>query len=112
MRKLLEYMDSGKIFSCKVVTYDKNRKKGGTIVEYSEAKQLGAGEGEHIPEQRPPTRIEAKRSPNKPGTKRNPNHRKYYTRNIVIYQNGVETAIKRKIHPPLIVEFNGKEVLV
>ncbi|MEO0334271.1 MAG: hypothetical protein AAF223_21805, partial [Bacteroidota bacterium] len=42
---------------------------------------------------------------------RNPNHRKHYTRNInVVTSDGFRTTIIRKIHIPLLVEFNNQTV--
>ena len=60
--------------------------------------------------QRPPTFLEAK-AQQLAMAKRNPRHRRWYTRNICLLQNGVLTSIIRKIHPPLILEFNGQIVV-
>jgi hypothetical protein len=39
---------------------------------------------------------------------RNPNHQWHYTRNIRLLSQGMATESIIKIHPPLIIEFNGQ----
>ena len=102
-------MESGQAFSLKVVAYNRQRKKGGDIKEYAEAilvRPTNEGEGNG----RPPTRLEQLRK-ELAACKRDPRHRKWYTRNIRILQNGFPTSIIRTIHPPLVIEFNGQKVV-
>ena len=40
--------------------------------------------------------------------KRNPLHNQHYTRNIRVVMDGLETESIYKIHPALIIEFNGQ----
>ncbi len=40
--------------------------------------------------------------------KRDPNHGAHYTRNIRVIIDGHQTEILYKIHPLLIIEFNGQ----
>lgn len=103
-------METGEVFSCKVVSYDRKRKKGGEIMEYAEAilvqntKKESKARPKTLREQQVERLTEIKKAPN---------HREWYTRNIQLLQNGHPTSLIKKIHPPLIVEFNGdKEVTV
>lgn len=105
IKKLLEYMESGQVFSMEVVAYDRTRKQGGQIKEYPEAvlvKREQAGQTE-----RALTKMEMV---NTGARKKGANHKKHYTRNIRILQNGHPTGIIKKIHPPLILKFNDQTV--
>jgi len=114
IKDMLATMASGKTFQLKVVTYDKKRKKGGEIVDYAEAVQVIKREEAEADSQRPMTRIEQMKhdlSENEVDTSRNPSHGEHYTRNINVLQEGIPTAIVRKIHPLLVIEFNHKKVV-
>lgn len=111
--KCLEWMHSGKPFSLKVVSYDSRRpKKSGRVLEYQEAVLMwgdGGSDRTASASERQPTDLEralmgALGTPDK----RNPNHSEWYTRNIRILQHGEPTAMLVKIHPPLIIQFNGE----
>lgn len=107
-------MASGKTFQLKVVTYDKKRKKGGDILEYEEAVQVIKREEAEADIQRPMTRIEKMKHDlheHDSDNSRNPSHGEHYTRNINVLQEGRPTAIVRKIHPLLVIEFNHKKVV-
>ena len=103
-------MDSGATFSMKVVAYDRRRKKGGEIIEYSEAELARKNkEIELVLGQRAMTPIEVKKQ--QLLASRDPHHKKWYTRNIRVLQNGHPTSLIKKIHPPLVLEFNGQKVV-
>lgn len=116
----LRIMESHVPFSCLVVTYDRNRKKGGKLLEIPEARlDRKAGPDCHLPTDelpnapRPMTDYEAKRhalTEPADGSK-NPNHKQWYTRNIRPYAAGHPLTDLVKIHPPLLIEFNGKTVV-
>lgn len=114
LAKCLEIMHSGEIFSLKVVGYDRRRKdKTGEVYEYPEAKLVwGDGGSDKLRPQgeRPMTDVEKMLSaqPVADVVKRNPNHAYWYTRNIRLLVNGQPTAIIKKIHPALIIQFNGE----
>jgi len=99
-------MNSDRVFSCKVVTYDRNRKQGGEIIEIS-GKMLKHDPGNKGG--RELTTQELKQY-ERIGLKKNPNHRKWYSRNIQLWSDGLPTVVIKKIHIPLIVEFNGEPV--
>ena len=110
MQEMLEAMESGAPFSMKVCSYDRKRKKGGEWKFYPEAvlvQKEKKKEGS-----RPLTRIEKLQYQLHEGEKRDPNHRKHYTRNIRVLQDGHPTGIIETIHPPLVDEFNGKTLLI
>lgn len=114
IRQCLEIMHSGAVFSLKVVAYDKRRKdKTGQVKEYREA-VLVWGNGEKsrktTPGERQPTALERSLLSEAPiqDTGRNPNHQWHYTRNIRLLMDGLPTESIKKIHPPLIIEFNGE----
>lgn len=97
-------MNSGQVFTCKVVTYDQKRKTGGEIKEYRAILMQGKDRGEKL---RPMTPREKLKS----ADSRNPNHKQWYTRNIrIVTHDNFETTIVRKIHIPLIIEFNNQTV--
>ena len=104
IRQILDYLESGQAFSLKVVSYDRKRKQGGAVVEYPEAVLHRSGEKSEARGRRSDTTDQVK------GTRR-PNHGHWYTRNIRLLQNGHPTSIIRKIHPPLIIEFNQQPVV-
>lgn len=107
--EILKHLESGKPFSCRVISFDQKRGTGGKIKFYEEAKLV---QKEEVPTEkagRPLTAFEQKQAKIEV-LKKNPNHRKWYTRNIRILHNGLETMEIKKIHPPLIIEFNGQKV--
>ena len=109
----LEKMHAGEVFSIAVVSFDSKRPaKCGRRLEYPEAVLVwgdgGSERGNGVSE-RPMTALEQKLSGAAlPTDRRNPNHADWYTRNIRIFQGGRPTAMVVKIHPPLILEFNGE----
>jgi len=114
LKKCLEIMHSGETFSCKVVQYDKRRKdKRGQIVHYPEAQLVWGDEKEVRSEgrgERAMTDLEKRLSgASEPmDNSKKPNHAWHYTRNIRELLNGQRTSSIKKIHPPLIIEFNGQ----
>lgn len=116
IKEVLDYMHSGKPFvNMKVVTYDKRRKdRSGQILHIPEGVLVwGEGDPKPAPAQgeRPMTALETalsgfERVPLEED-KRNPNHARWYTRNIRQFVGGQPTESIIKIHPALIIEFNG-----
>jgi hypothetical protein len=120
VKQCIEIMDSGSTFSCLVVTYDRSRRKGGKPLEIPQARidrpqsEIRNPQSEIAP--RPMTDYEAKRfALENPlegaGGGRNPNHQKWYTRNVRPLADGHPLTDLVKIHPPLLLEFNGMEVV-
>jgi hypothetical protein len=95
LRDATRHIDSGKPFTCKVVKYNAQRKTGGQIMDV---------EG-----------ILAKKAysvTDRPVLERKyQNHHEHYTRNIALTVAGYPTSQIVKIHPPLIIEFEGKELV-
>jgi hypothetical protein len=109
VREMLAFMETGALFSVQGVTYNRRAKKGGgKIYEYLECMLAQAVPGQKL--DRPATLKEDANQRVK-HTRNNPNHGMWYTRNIIICQNGHPTTMIRKIHPPLVVYFNGKIVV-
>lgn len=113
IRQCLEIMHAGEVFSLKVVSYDRRRKdKTGRIQEYPEAQLVwGDGGSDRVrpPGERQMTPLEQALSTSQTEQdKRDPKHKFWYTRNIRLRQNGLETEVIKKVHPPLIIEFNGQ----
>lgn len=115
----LKIIQSGQPFTFQCVTYDRTRKKGGKIIE-GEAKLLQKEEHPnpefefpHEPAARPMTETEEKisRLHSIGDGRKNPNHHLHFTRNIVLLANGHPVHPPIKIHPPLLIEFNGKTVV-
>lgn len=106
-------MHSGAVFSLRVVSYDKRRKdKTGQVREYAEA-VLVWGEASPNPSkggERALTALEKSLLSAAPPVEieRNPNHAAHYTRNIRVLVDGQPTEAIVKIHPALIIEFNGQ----
>lgn len=104
IKDALAFMDTGQIFSCKVVKYNMQKQEGGDVFDVDEAILLKAPQKKTSRTMTAAEKTELK--------KRTPNHRKWFTRNIVLCQNGHPMELfKRKIHPPLMIEFNGKTVV-
>ncbi len=106
-------MHAGEVFSLKVVSYDRRRRdKCGQVQEYKEAMLVWGDGGSDRASKQPERGLTAlERAVIGAGVevdRRNPNHADWYTRNIRILQQGQETEMIRKIHPPLIIEFNGE----
>lgn len=113
--KALEYMHSGKTFSLKVVSYDKRRPQNTGKVQHIEEAVLVWGDGgsdkKRASGERAMTALEkqlAGHTAMAPDVKRNPQHAAHYSRNIRLLQRGLPTEAIKKIHPPLIIEFNGE----
>lgn len=107
VKQCLEALHRGDTVSMVVVTYDKRRpeKCGRRLV--IEACQLMWGTTDDEKAATPTKKAQAAAAPL---LKRNPNHGKHYSRNVRVVVNGLLTEIVHKIHPPLIVEFNGQTV--
>lgn len=108
-------MHSGAVFSLVVVSYDERRKdKCGRLLEYDEAvlvwgdKTDKPAEPQPLRSERAPTPLERSLLPDTPApATRKPNHAQHYTRNIRILMQGQPTEVIVKIHPALIIQFNG-----
>lgn len=115
IKKCLEVMHSGAVFGLKVVSYDKRRKEqNGQVTHYPSAVLVwGDGGNDRTRErdsEREPTALERTltRGASSEAIKRDPGHAAHYTRNIRLMVDGKPTEIIKKIHPALIIEFNGE----
>lgn len=104
----LKQMETGSPFLLSFVTYDRRRKSGGELKEVEAVLDIPSGDDAPTEESRPLTPHEA--ALQKLHTK-NPQHAKWYTRNIRLTVDGYPTSEIRKVHPPLFVEFNSKKVV-
>lgn len=107
IKDMLKEMESGRVFSLSVVSYDHKRGTGGELINYPEAVLL-TNKASQKTATRPPTRKEKLEI----AIKKNPRHSHWYTRNIRICSNGVPTSIIKKIHPALVTLFNGEKIIV
>lgn len=104
-------MHSGALFSARVIRFDRRRKeKNGQVIEIIQGKLVwgdgGSDRKERLSE-RSPTPLERELSGMDEELRKNPNHRQWYTRNVREYVDGRPTETIIKIHPLLIIEFNG-----
>ena len=97
--EMLEEMQTGSIFSLEYVKLDRKRNTGGEIARFPQAMILQAEQKKIVTG-----------SERKVIRARKAQHRKHFTRNIVICAEGSPTNIIRKIHPPLVLTFNGLTV--
>ena len=102
IKEMLQHIHSGKPFSMIVVSYDRNRKRGGSLKTYLEARLLRRGDQEKAKGR--------KLTPVEGGSKKS-RQNELYTRTILLMQNGQDTSLKRDIHPPLVFKFNNKTVV-
>lgn len=114
IKDMLAWMDSGKPFSCEVVTYDRKR---GKRTPHSQRREyppavLVQADPDSERDGRKLTEVEQMRKLlAQPHAGRNPNHYNWYTRNIRLLVNGHPTGQIKKIHPPLVITFNNKTVV-
>lgn len=105
-KRISDYLNTGQPFTCKVISYDRRRKSGGDVNEYEGVLVQRSGRGRTAVEQMKAELVELDSI-----DKRSPNHRHWHTRNIRLLANGHPTSTIKKIHLPLIVEFNGEAVV-
>lgn len=111
-------MHSGAVFSLRVVSWDERRKdRRGQVLEYKEAVLVWGIASTTPPtgaalltKERDMTPLERSLTGESDAQawKRNPNHAEHYTRNIRVLVDGQPTEVIRKVHPALIIEFNGQ----
>lgn len=104
LKDIVAQMQTGEVFSCTVISYDKKRKTGGRVLEYAQLRLVGFDRKEK--KSRPETRLETLQRKTKA-----PRHYKHFTRNAQILVNGHPTSQVVKIHPPLVTKFNQQIVL-
>jgi len=109
VKECLDYMESGRAWSCRYVTYNRQKKTGGEVEVVFEA--VLAREEEGANSDRNQTRAEQRNNIQKKEALKNPNHSQWYTRNYVLCEGGIPSSIVRKLHPPLLIEFNGEKVV-
>lgn len=116
IRECLEHMHAGEVFRLKVVSFDKKRPvRCGIVHEYPEAVLMwatapdGSESAKAMPGERPMTELEKRLiGADAAAIARRPHHADHYTRNIRLLMHGQPTEAVVKIHPPLIIEFNGE----
>lgn len=104
IREMLEDMEMGQPFSMKVVKYNREAGTGGQIMEIQEAFLRRKTMRRNPVEVTDPNTRTGKQ-------KKAPNHYENYTRNIRLLRNGGPTDSIVKIHPPLVLEYNGKKIV-
>ena len=109
--EMLLIMEEGEIFSMTVCSFDKNRKKGGQIIEFYEAVLLSEKNEAKEGNKKITSHLKRPLSNKEIIKPKKPNHYQHYTRNIRLLTDGHPTSIIKKIHIPLVVEFNGLEVV-
>ena len=114
IKNMLKEMEKGEIFSITFVKYDRQRKTGGQKRVFPEAilhTKKKEKETAELVIGRPLTVVEQKIEELNALKSRQPNHHEHFTRNLILCVNGHETSEKRKFHPPLVLEFNGQQVV-
>jgi hypothetical protein len=99
IRDIARWIDSGQPFVGKVVTYDRKRKTGGQILDIE-------GVLARVEHRTIETEYEKRDR-----TKRAQNHHDQFTRNIALTVDGHRTAMIRKVHVVLFLQFNNKTVV-
>lgn len=95
--KALEIIDSGEIFNCRWVSFNKRKKTGGKVKFYSQLKNS-------VPKQ--------ERNPQQAVLGNKVNHYDNATRTFYKCINNEPTATMVTIHIFLILEINGEKVIV
>jgi 5-methylcytosine-specific restriction endonuclease McrA len=108
LNDVLVKLESGNPCLITLVTCDKHRKKGGRI-ETWECRLNKHSEGSKTQDVR--LKTEQVADIREQQGKQERNRRAHFTRNVVLMQNGRDTHLKRDIHPPLIIEMDGCEVI-
>lgn len=106
---MIAQMRLGDIFSIKYITYDRQRKTGGELNSFDECQLLDKAKVDAL-NGRALTHLEELRIRVDNEDKRDPNHDKWGTLNIIILQDGQPTSMIRKIHPLLVTQFNEHKV--
>lgn len=108
--RMLKLMEEGHIFSCTYVSYDRQRRKGGNLKRIEEG-VLVQGDAANTNKPRLMTKAEHYEAIIATRGKRAPNHKEWYTRNVRLCVSGHPTSVIKKIHPPIIIEFNNLTVV-
>ena len=113
LKQVLAEMQAAKEpFSLRFVKLNASKRAGGEIVEYPALLLSGRGESEEgteVEHRKGSPVAEARNQPDQPGRiTRDPNHSDNLTRNLVNTRNGRYA----KVHLYLILQFNGKRVLI
>lgn len=113
IRDCLAKLHAGEVCNLVVVTYDKRRRdKCGRVLHYPECQLVWGESSEQKPlhvADRQPTPLEKRLSGlSTADFGKKPNHGEHYTRNIRVLQQGMSTEMVVKIHPALIIQFNGQ----
>jgi len=94
-------MNSGELFSVLFVSYDKKRKTGGILKKYDQVKLSNPKIDKNKP-----ARIDGS-SP-----VRKANHFINSTRTIRVYKQGIDSGLVKKMHIFLMLQINGKKVIL
>jgi hypothetical protein len=95
--EIAKHIDAGLPFRARLVTFDRKRKKGGDLLD------IEAVLAKEPYKTRPDTPRENMRG-------RVHNNFKHYTRNVALMQAGHRTYVLQKVHIPLFILFEGKQV--
>jgi hypothetical protein len=104
IKEMLQEMNSGRVFSISFVSYDKQRRRGGEVKEYPSAVLLRTDNDTIKP-----------KNDNKKGSVGSstpPKHYEHATRAFRVVLNGVETSAIKKFHLFLVLQFNGKKLVL
>lgn len=111
---MLRRMETGEAFSLTYVTYNRKKGAGGKVVQLGECVLLQADKEARAAVGRQLTPVELRGAEVREegaARRKDPHHKAWYTRNVRVLQNGVPTTMTRKIHPPLVLEYNHLRVL-
>ena len=108
--EMLEAMNTGLPFSVSFVSYDKQRKKGGEIKYYKEVVLNADVKDKKFLEQT--QRANSLLSKERGGVSKNPHHYENSTRTFRVCVNGCKTSTVKKLHIFLVLEFNGKKLIL
>lgn len=111
MSDMLKEMNTGLPFSFSFVSYDKQRKKGGDIKHYKEVVLNAPPAQDQTPTKNEAT-TESRPSEKRDGVRKNPHHFENSTRSFRICVNGCKTSTVKKFHIFLVLEFNGKKLML
>jgi hypothetical protein len=113
LRECIDWMNSGLPFSFKCCSYDEKRpKKSGKWITAGEALCLIADKNKSEEEGEDENITESEGKEVEKPSKRSPNHRYFFTRNVRLCVGSKPVGLPIKIHLDLLIRFNGRKVLL